>query len=542
MSPQPRIARSVGRLADALSLALLCVVAIIAALTFRHYGLGWDDYTHAEYGGLLLRLYGSGFTDQRALSFVNLYAYGGGFDMLAALVAKVLPFDLFETRRLVGAAVGIAGLFIVWRIARQLRGPLAGLLALALLSTCPLYYGHMFINPKDAPFAVAMALLALGLVRAFDAYPTPSIATIAIVGIGFGLSFGTRVMGALAVIPAAASLGVILAVETRKGARDALRRAGRFLLRLLPALLIAYAVMAVVWPWSVVSPLNPLRALFYFSHFFEKPWQELFDGAIIAVTDMPRSYVPTLFFRKMPEVFFVLGLAGALGALAATANAAVPVGRRAALLFLAVSALFPIAYVVLTRPAGYNGIRHFVFVLAPLAVLGGLAGVWLITRAMRVSQIAAAAVAALIVAGLVEPTVAIVRLQPYEYTYFNALAGGVKGADGRYMLDYWGVATKEAAQGLREKLAAAGEQRQPGQRWRVAVCGPQRSAQVGLGLGFVTQWQPQDADFALSLGAFYCAKLDAPVLVEIAREGVIYARVYDIRGRAIPTLLTQPPP
>jgi 4-amino-4-deoxy-L-arabinose transferase-like glycosyltransferase len=542
MSPQPRIARSVGRLADALSLALLGVVAIIAALTFRHYGLGWDDYTHAEYGGLLLRLYGSGFTDQRALSFVNLYAYGGGFDMLAALVAKVLPFDLFETRRLVGAAVGIAGLFIVWRIARRLGGPLAGLLALALLSTCPLYYGHMFINAKDAPFAVAMALLALGLVRAFDAYPTPSIATIAIVGIGFGLSFGTRVMGALAVIPAAASLGVILAVETRKGARDALRRAGRFLLRLLPALLIAYAVMAVVWPWSVVSPLNPLRALFYFSHFFEKPWQELYDGAIIAVTDMPRSYVPTLFFFKMPEVFFVLGLAGALGALAATANVAVPAGRRAALLFLAVSALFPIAYVVLTRPAGYNGIRHFVFVLAPFAVLGGLAGVWLIARAMRASQIGAAAVAALIVAGLVEPTVAIVRLQPYEYTYFNALAGGVKGADGRYMLDYWGVATKQAAQSLRAKLAAAGEQPQPGQRWRVAVCGPQRTARVGLGQGFVTQWQPQDADFALSLGAFYCAKLDAPVLVEIAREGVIYARVYDIRGRAIPTLLTQPPP
>jgi hypothetical protein len=542
MSPQPRIARSVGRLADALSLALLGVVAIIAALTFRHYGLGWDDYTHAEYGGLLLRLYGSGFTDQRALSFVNLYAYGGGFDMLAALVAKVLPFDLFETRRLVGAAVGIAGLFIVWRIARRLGGPLAGLLALALLSTCPLYYGHMFINAKDAPFAVAMALLALGLVRAFDAYPTPSIATMAIVGIGFGLSFGTRVMGALAVIPAAASLGVILAVETRKGARDAVRRAGRCLLRLLPALLIAYAVMAVVWPWSVVSPLNPLRALFYFSHFFEKPWQELFDGAIIAVTDMPRSYVPTLFFFKMPEVFFVLGVAGALGALAATANPAVPVGRRAALLFLAVSALFPIAYVVLTRPAGYNGIRHFVFVLAPFAVLGGLAGVWLITRAMRVSQIAAAIVAALIVAGLVEPTVAIARLHPYEYTYFNALAGGVKGADGRYMLDYWGVATKEAAQGLRAKLAAAGEQPQPGQRWRVAVCGPQRSARVGLGRGFVTQWQPQNADFALSLGAFYCVKLDAPVLVEIAREGVIYARVYDIRGRAIPTLLTQPPP
>ena len=32
--------------------------------------------------------------------------------MAAALAAKILPFDLFETRRLVGAAVGIIGLFV----------------------------------------------------------------------------------------------------------------------------------------------------------------------------------------------------------------------------------------------------------------------------------------------------------------------------------------------------------------------------------------------------------------------------------------------
>ena len=127
--------------------------ALVAAITFRDYGLGWDDYTHSQYGELLLKLYGSGFADTRALSFVNLYKYGGGFDMAAALAAKVLPFGLFETRRLVGAAVGIVGLFVTWRIGRRLGGPLAGLVALVLLATCPLYYGHMFMNAKDAPFA-----------------------------------------------------------------------------------------------------------------------------------------------------------------------------------------------------------------------------------------------------------------------------------------------------------------------------------------------------------------------------------------------------
>src|SRR2546428_4193411 len=102
------ISAVIDRRVDRLAVAVLVIVAAIAALTFRDYGLGWDDYTHAQYGDLLLALYGSGFADRRALSFVNLYMYGGGFDMLAALAAKFLPFDLFETRRLIGAAVGLA--------------------------------------------------------------------------------------------------------------------------------------------------------------------------------------------------------------------------------------------------------------------------------------------------------------------------------------------------------------------------------------------------------------------------------------------------
>ena len=57
-----------------------------------------------------MAFYASGLHDQRALSLVNLYMYGGGFDLLAALAAKVLPFTVFETRRLMGAAVGLLGL------------------------------------------------------------------------------------------------------------------------------------------------------------------------------------------------------------------------------------------------------------------------------------------------------------------------------------------------------------------------------------------------------------------------------------------------
>src|SRR6204780_2078613 len=101
------LGRSVERTCDDLAILALAAVGLVAGLTFRDYGLGWDDYTHAEYADLLLRMYGSGFKDTAALSFANLYMYGGAFDMAAPLLHKIIPLELFETRRLVGAVVGI---------------------------------------------------------------------------------------------------------------------------------------------------------------------------------------------------------------------------------------------------------------------------------------------------------------------------------------------------------------------------------------------------------------------------------------------------
>ncbi len=49
------------------------------------------------------------------------------------------------------------------------------------------------------------------------------------------------------------------------------------------------------------------------------------------------------------------------------------------------------------------------------------------------------------------------RLHPYEYVFFNHIIGGVRGAQTRFMLDYWGLAFKEAGAKLRETLKARGD-------------------------------------------------------------------------------------
>ena len=539
----PASTTGAARWLDALAIGALVVVTAIAALTFRDYGLGWDDYTHSQYGSLLFSLYASGFADKRALSFVNLYMYGGGFDLLATSLSKLLPFGLFETRRLAGAAVGVVGLIVTWRLGRRLGGPLAGLIALVLLAACPLYYGHMFMNAKDAPFAVAMVVALLGTVRAFEEYPHPTPATAALCGVGIGLAIGSRVMGGFALLNVLIPLLLILAIRSReRSPKAALREWGAFVVPFIPAAVLAYLVMGLVWPWAAVSPLNPFRAVEYFSNFFEKPWRELFDGRIILVPDMPRSYVPTLVALTLPELMLLLGFCGTLGAIVVATRPEpgrpeATVGRRAALIAVVLAAVLPVLVTVATRPAMYNGIRHFVFLAPPFAVLGGLAGAWIARRLALFGRAALAAGATALIVGVAAPVVDMVRLHPYEYTHFNHIAGGVAGARPRDMLDYWGLSMTQASWQLRTLLARRGETPRH-EKWTVAVCGPHPAVSVALGPDYSAIWDPKGADFAMTLGEFYCAKIDAPVVLDVVRDGVVYARVYDIRGRSVPTLLT----
>ncbi|MHB8267001.1 glycosyltransferase family 39 protein [Bradyrhizobium sp.] len=537
------VRRSVERTCDDLAIIVLAAVGLIASLTFRDYGLGWDDYTHAEYADLLLRMYGSGFKDTAALSFANLYMYGGGFDMAAALLHKVIPLELFETRRLLGAVVGLIGLAVTWRLGRRVGGPFAGLATLLLLVLCPTFYGHMFMNPKDAPFAVAMAILMLGLVRLAEEYPSPSPRTILIVGLGAGLSIGSRVLGGLALVYAVVGFLPLLLEEIHThSARDAAHRFAHVLVVLLPGLILGYLVMGLIWPWSIMEPGNPFRALTYFSHFFEKPWKEMFDGALVSVPDMPWSYLPTLFALQLPEVLLALAIAGVVGTLLLLSRKDVAARRKTILLMLTLAATLPLVVAMVKRPALYNGIRHFIFVIPPMTVLAGTAFAWLMNWLREHHRSWQPAAVAVFAFGLLLPMGEMIRLHPYQYTHFNHIAGTVRAADDLYMLDYWGLALKQASDSLREELIERQEDPPRGRKWKVAVCGPQRPAQVALGPDFTIGWDSHAADFAMTLGEFYCKGLTAPVMVEIKRDDVVFARVYDIRGRSISSLLAIPAP
>jgi hypothetical protein len=350
-------------------------------------------------------------------------------------------------------------------------------------------------------------------------------------------------MGVVAAVPATGAIVFLIAYQSKTfGARRALTRFGRFLVALLPGFGFAYVLMGLLWPWSVISPLNPLKAAEYFSVFFEKPWREVFEGRLIAVPDMPPSYLPVQFGMQLPEILIVLAVGGLALAAWRILSATESTSQRATLILLATSLLFPVALAMATRPAMYNGARHFVFLLPPMAVLGGLAGAWLFERVAELGRPALYGAAAVATIALASPVVEMVRLHPYEYTHYNRIEGGVRTAAHDYMLDYWGLSFKQAAQQLRVKLGQRLETPPNGRKWKIAVCGPHPPAAVELGPEFELTWDSKGADFALMLGVYYCTDMRAPLLAEVEREGVTYARAYDIRERSVSGILTAPPP
>src|SRR5262249_40174413 len=102
-----------------------------------------------------------------------------------------------------------------------------------------------------------------------------------------------------------------------------------------------------------------------------------------------------------------------------------------------------------------DGIRHFLFVLPPVAVLAGVGAAYL--RARVRSFGVPAAVTLLMLAAIAWPIPDLVALHPYQTTYFNGLVGGVAGASGRYDTEYWASSYKEAAAWINARAREAGD-------------------------------------------------------------------------------------
>ena len=513
------------------ALAGLALAVLVVLATFQDYGITWDAPYHMANGKHVLAYYATLFEDRTVLTYHNLYLYGGAFDGLVALANLVSPLGEYETSHLLNALVGLIGVIGCWKLANTLGGVRAAFLAALFLMVTPAWYGHMFNNPKDIPFAAAMTWSLYYMARLGESLPNPSRGLVAKLGIVLGLTLGIRVGGVIAFF----YLGIVVAAHliarwrTEPLQETALVAWRIGLHALLPAAAIAYVVMLLGWPWAQQDPINnPLAALRLFSHI---KWDidVLFEGRLVNSMHLPADYLPVYFAVTLPEVVLALLLLGipiAIGAVLmrrAAKGAAVQPGRT--LLFVAIA--FPFAYFILLRPVTYDGIRHFLFVLPPIAVAAGLVADYLLDRAR-------AGTPRHVVAGVFAAAIAwqigtMVRLHPDEYVYYNELVGGVDGAEENFELDYWGNSYAEAVTELADYL----RRETPGgpkQVYRVAVCSSGTSASYFFPPFLTMAKDEYDADFYIAVTRLGCdAEMEGNEIIRIERDGATLSVVKDRR-------------
>jgi len=520
----------------ALSYAIFAIVTVLIFATFRDYGISWDEWLQNTYGEKLLAFYASGLTDTSAFDFSNLFLYGGFFDLTAALLNLVSPFGVYETRHLLGGLIFLAGLVGGWKLARLFAGERAGLIALICLATTPLLYGHGFINPKDSPLAWLAIWTTYFCCRFLAAPGKPSWGIVAGLGISLGLTVGTRVIGVVYMVYLAGVFALAAAARAMQGTppSDILARVKDSALPLLCAFAIAFGIMAITWPWSVREPGNLLGALHAFTHFAFYPLV-LWNGDLIPADHMPQVYLPGLLTLQLPEYVLLGMVAAALFAAAAWRKNivgifATPLAQE--YVFVAGSALAPIIGYVLLDPTVYNGLRHFLFVVPPLVVLGAIGLDKLITVAGARYRLAGLAIGAVLALAVVRQTAMMVGLHPYEYIAYNRIIGGIGGAQNRFELDYWGTSLAETARqfaGLINKDPNIGLSN--GVTARVFACGDRMSVEPFLPPGTKLVYDPNEADFYMGMTAVPCEGHDLPgrLVLEIKRLGVTIGYVRDLR-------------
>jgi len=507
---------------------LLALLVLLVFLTYDAYAISNDEQAQQHYGELIVAFYRSGFADQSLFHYENLYLYGGLFDVLAVLAQHLLPFlDPYVVRHLLSALIGIAGIGAAAASARLVAGARAGAIAGFALAVCGPWYGSMFNHTKDIPFAAAMMGATYFLLRAARDLPAPRPRHVIGFGVLLGAALGIRVLGLLMVGYAGLAILMHMAQVREATMRGQSRFFAESVIALSPAFVIGYAIMVAAWPWSALAPLNPLRGLLDFGA-FNYQVKTLLAGQVYDMGDVPRWYVPAYLVIKLP----IMMLAGAVSALAFVLwrERGDNWRRRLETALVVFIAAFPVVCEVIDRGPAYTGLRHFLFVVPPFAVLAGIGFDWLLVKLSARGRAYRLGAAAAITAALAWNAGVLVMLHPYQYLYYNPLVGGLEGAARNYDTDYWVNIMPEAVDAL-EAYVVTLDATDPGRHYTVAVCGQRLpfEKEADNRLQFTPDWSK--ADFFIAPTHMNCDRaLDGAVIATIARLGVPIGVVKDRRA------------
>jgi hypothetical protein len=420
---------------------------------YRDYGTYVDEFPQIEIGRINYEYLKTG--DASKLDFHD-WDHGAVFEVFTVLTTRFLPQnwhyeDQFYLRHLdVFLSFWAGGLALFALVTKKFRDWKMGLLGSAMLFLSPVLFGNAFFNSKDIPF---LSLYIIGLLTLLLFLERPNLWTAGLHALICGLLIDIRVPG---VILVAITIGM-LAMELSASNRHSLHPSPRSTLIAGVGFVLATLLFIVVFFPAIWS--NPVaRFIEAYVSMSHRSWLcccNLVLGQCFASGQIPWYYVPVWIAVSTPLWYVLLFLAGlAPAGIVLLSKPRLEITPEKRYMILTLSAfILPLAAIIIGKAVIYNGWRHMYFIYGPflLIALEGFAflGNQLAKKLSRPATWGALAIVTLI--SFSSTAAYILRNHPYEFVYFNVLAGtDMREIKERYELDYWGLSYID---GLRYILA-----------------------------------------------------------------------------------------
>jgi len=419
----------------------ICMFFGIIILSTGAGNSGDEDGFQYPYAEKVVDFYSTFGADTACLQDIDMGMHGGWFDPLTVVIVRIFNICNYQTvRHIMNAVLGFLAILFAGFLAQKCKGWRAGAITMFLLFLSPRFLGHSFNNPKDLPFA-SMFIISIYYIFIFiSEYPRPSLKTCIKLAVVLALAITSRIGGYLLF----AYLGLFvfvyyLLVNKPKNyfSKQNFSIIKHLLFCYIGIMAGAFLLTIPLWPYIMEAPVaNTIKAFTDLSHYTVSIRQN-FEGMMQWSNALPWYYTPKYILISIPlAIIFGTILYLFVGGLKKT--------NRFTTFILYFSFVFPVFWIVYSKANVYGGWRHAMFAYPPMVVAAGLGFDALITFFKnKYLRIAATVLPFLL---LLMPLTHIIKNHPYEYVYFNELAGGTKKAYGNYEMDYYYHSTRAASE------------------------------------------------------------------------------------------------
>lgn len=500
------------------------LILFIGLMSYRNYGVPWDEGAQRSYGDAVYEYVVHG---DRSLLQSHERFHGPAFEFALTTITRLAGStdmqDVEYTRHLITFLLFFAGAVCFFFLARRMtRFWMLALLGTAFLLLSPKIIADAFFNTKDLP---ALSLGIIGLLTLMRFLERSTLSRVFVHAFICALLIDVRLAGGIIVPLTIVGLSCVFWSQDRGAAR----RTCIFscAMYIVTVTLLAWLFWPTLWEFSLSSIAQAISENSRF------PWtmSVLYWGRDISALELPWHYAPVWIAITTPVLYLMLAIVGWCAIIFRTVRHFDLRDRRLQQFWIVLLWFFaPITAVIALHSTLYDGWRHLYFIYPGLllAAIIGLEWLWIMKNSLplMLRRPARTAIIGFVALNLLGTAAFMVRAHPHQQVYFNALVGGIRGAQHKFELDYWGLSYRA---GLALVMAAD-------QRPQVMIAVANNPGKLNIDMLPAAERlrvslvdTPEDADYFLTNYRWHDDPYPYPLWRTVDVEGVPILGIYKIR-------------